>query len=348
MRIFYSLTALGLLFCGQAGLAADIEGFEQVVPKGSMAPLVDPEFVPADQSSIADEAWVIGVSDGTHAKAYSVNLLNQASVVNDTLGDRPVLVVWDPLAYSVTVFDRTLNGKVQQFAASGAILHSSMVLYDGETESLWSVMTHESFAGSQKGNSLASLPIAEKTTWRDWLSKHPETGVLRVNNMTHVDTDPYRAYHNSPQPFRPVAKPDKRLPPKMPVFAFSEAGKEYCIAYAACTDGWKGKVAGREVFFYRAEKEPPQRSLRAYKLPSGAKLKKKKGEWQDSSMGRLDPESGTFEDGTAAERLAGVDTYWYVWSEFYPKTKVLNPPRRAHSQSEAPRGASEAELWEKN
>lgn len=352
MRILFCFAALGLFICTQPGLAADnpsgIKGFEQVVPKGKMAPLVNPEFVPADQSSIASEAWVIGMSDGATAKAYSINLLNKASVVNDTLGDRPVLLVWDPLANSVLVFDRTLNGKVHQFAASGAILHSSMVIYDRESESLWSVLTARAFAGPQKGNSLTSLPVAEKTTWQDWQSRHPETVVLRVNELTHVDSDPYRAYHNSPQPFRPVEKPDKRLPPKMPVFAFTDNGKPYCIAYPSCNSGWKGKVNGKEVFFYRSQEEPPRRSLRVFLLPDGVKLKNKKGKWLDASLGVLEPESGTFHNGTQMERFSGIDTYWYVWSEFHPKTKLLSPPRRKHSQSDAPRGASEQELWEKN
>ena len=69
-------------------------GFRKLLPRGAISAVDDPVFVPAADAKIADDAWVIGVFDGEHAKAYAINLLHQHEVVNDFLGDRPIATTW--------------------------------------------------------------------------------------------------------------------------------------------------------------------------------------------------------------------------------------------------------------
>ncbi len=68
--------------------------FEQLVPRGYIPAIDDPQFVDAAEAEIDDEAWVLGVVIDGEAKAYSLNLLNRHEVVNDRFGDRPVAAVW--------------------------------------------------------------------------------------------------------------------------------------------------------------------------------------------------------------------------------------------------------------
>jgi len=68
--------------------------FEQLIPRGSIPAIDDPQFVTATEAEIADDAWVLGVAIGGEARAYSLNLLNRHEVVNDRIGDRPVAAVW--------------------------------------------------------------------------------------------------------------------------------------------------------------------------------------------------------------------------------------------------------------
>ena len=70
------------------------EGVVQILPRGRIAAIFDPVFVAADEAEIAADAWVLGVELGGEARAYSLNLLNQHEVVNDTIGRRPVAAVW--------------------------------------------------------------------------------------------------------------------------------------------------------------------------------------------------------------------------------------------------------------
>jgi len=82
---------------GSFGATADEElppGVEQILPRGRIAAVLEPEFVTASEAEISEDAWVLGVVIGGQAKAYSLNLLNRHEVVNDRFGDLPVAAVW--------------------------------------------------------------------------------------------------------------------------------------------------------------------------------------------------------------------------------------------------------------
>lgn len=70
------------------------ESFEQVVPRGRIASIDEPEFVPADEAQIADDSWVLGVVVEGQPRAYSLKLLNAHEVVNDSVGETRFAAVW--------------------------------------------------------------------------------------------------------------------------------------------------------------------------------------------------------------------------------------------------------------
>ena len=70
------------------------EGVEQILERGKIAAIVDPEFVSADEAEIAADAWVLGVEIDGEARAYSLNLLNRHEVVNDRIGEKSFAAVW--------------------------------------------------------------------------------------------------------------------------------------------------------------------------------------------------------------------------------------------------------------
>ena len=69
-------------------------GVEQIIPRGQIAAVVSPRFVPAGEAKISDDAWVLGVEIDGQAHAYSLNLLNRHEVVNDRIGDTAFAAVW--------------------------------------------------------------------------------------------------------------------------------------------------------------------------------------------------------------------------------------------------------------
>jgi hypothetical protein len=70
------------------------EGFEQLLPRGRIAAITAPRFVPAASADIAGESWVLGVVIDGQARAFSLNLLNHHEVVNDRIGNTSYAAVW--------------------------------------------------------------------------------------------------------------------------------------------------------------------------------------------------------------------------------------------------------------
>lgn len=69
-------------------------GVQQILPRGGIPAVFDPQFVPATEASIPDDAWVLGVVVEGTPKAYSLNLLNRHEVVNDRSGNTDFAAVW--------------------------------------------------------------------------------------------------------------------------------------------------------------------------------------------------------------------------------------------------------------
>lgn len=70
------------------------DGVQQLLPRGGIPAIFEPEFVMAAVANIPDSAWVLGVVVDGVAKAYSLNLLNHHEVVNDRFGERSLAAVW--------------------------------------------------------------------------------------------------------------------------------------------------------------------------------------------------------------------------------------------------------------
>ena len=69
-------------------------GYYQSVPRGVIRAVYEPEFVAADRVRWPDATLVIGVAHQGSAKAYPVSFLNFREMVNDAIGDWPILVSW--------------------------------------------------------------------------------------------------------------------------------------------------------------------------------------------------------------------------------------------------------------
>jgi hypothetical protein len=70
------------------------EGVDMLLPRGGIPADFDPQFVPATEADLSDDAWILGVVIDGEAHAYSLNLLNRHEVVNDHIGSIPFAAVW--------------------------------------------------------------------------------------------------------------------------------------------------------------------------------------------------------------------------------------------------------------
>lgn len=69
-----------------------------------------------------------------------------------------------------------------------------LVMYDRETETLWSQILGEGIAGPLRGVKLNFEP-AIMTTWSDWKSQYPDT--LALKKGYYGALDPYDSYYDS-------------------------------------------------------------------------------------------------------------------------------------------------------
>ncbi len=166
-----------------------------------------------------------------------------------------------------------------------------MLLYDRETESLWSQLLRSSVTGPLTGKKLPTIPSV-LVTWGKWRELHPETLVLSVKTGFSRDysRDPYRSYYKNPFAFFDFPMIKKGIKAKELVYGVEVGGgkKAYPLRLLkALTGQLHDTVAGVEITITR------------------------------------DSESGAIRlGGEGGEGMAGLITYWFVWNSFHPDTGV--------------------------
>lgn len=96
------------------------------------------------------------------------------------------------------MYAREVEGQALEFGVSGLLWHDNVLMYDRQSESLWSQVRREAVAGPRTGARLRVLP-STVTTWEKWRRRHPETRVLttETGHRRDYDRDPYEAYYRS-------------------------------------------------------------------------------------------------------------------------------------------------------
>jgi len=259
-------------------------------PKDGIPALTNPKMLSADQATfLEDDDAVVGIQLSGRARAYPLRILNWHEIVNDEVSDRPVAVTYCPLTGSAVVFDRRVGERDLTFGVSGRLYNSNVLMFDRQTNSLWSQLAEAAVTGQKTGTHLRPLPSVV-TTWAKWRTAHPHTLVLSTDtgHQRDYNRNPYARYELSQSLMFPVGKLDARLQPK-------------------------DKVLGITV----------GNTARAYPL---AKLKARRSPVRENVAGR--PVVVTVRaKGEATATINGesadaVVVYWFAWSAFHPRTEL--------------------------
>ncbi len=116
--------------------------------------------------------FIAGVVLGDHAKAYPFDVVSQQVVVNDQIGETPVLVYANPEDKSVHIFARKVGDTVLEFRWAGGKLR------DIQTDTLWNQATGLGIEGPLRGELLKELPYSSAYAWA-WVDFYPDTEVYR-------------------------------------------------------------------------------------------------------------------------------------------------------------------------
>lgn len=261
-------------------------------PKDGIPSIDNPKFVSSNKASLAGNDRVLGVKENGIAKAYPIKIMNYHEIVNDHLGDQPVVITYCPLCGSGIAFDAAIKGKAQTFGVSGLLYNSDVLLFDRETESLWSQLRYEAVSGTMAGEQLKVLNTTN-TTWKAWKSKNPNTLVLSEDTGydRNYSSNPYPEYKSSSEIYFPVSEKDDRFHPKEMVIGLEVNGK-----------------------------------FKAYPFSELEKLEGTSLEdnFQGNSIKiRYDPEAKSAEIWDAeGNMIPAVTNFWFAWYAFHPDTKV--------------------------
>ena len=196
------------------------------------------------------------------------------------------------------MYDPQISGKRLTFGVTGKLYKSGLVMYDHETQSLWSQLLQQAITGPLTGSVLKMLP-AEHTTWESWRAQHPKCLVLSPETGFKRDygLNPYQEYWEQGRP----------------TFGTHAGGK---------TEKTNLKI------------RPMERVLGIevsgiHKAYPFAILKKKHAQFADQVNNKalivhFDKKSETaYVSDQTGVAWPSITVFWFAWQDFYPQTLVF-------------------------
>ncbi len=260
-------------------------------PRDGIPAIDHPQFTtPAAADFMRTTDEVLSVTLGGETRAYPLRILVWHEIVNDEIGGIPIVVTYCPLCGTAMVFSRSYGGRSLDFGVSGLLYQSDVLMYDRQTESLWSQLEMSTVSGPLVHTKLEWLP-SQQLTWDAWTKQYPQGKVLSTKtgfsrNYAH---DVYARYRQDPDPMFPVPTHRAELPPKARVVGIVVTGMPRAYPLK--------ELAGRRML-----EDGPVRIF------------------YDSASRQV-----TVENSTTGEALPSVKVYWFAWQAFYPETELWQP-----------------------
>ncbi len=300
------------------------------VKKDGIPALDNPKMLKADEAKyLDDDDDIFGVAiDGEH-HAYPLRILNWHEMLNTVIGGKPVTLTYCTLCGAAVLYDPTFAGTTYMFGSSGLLYRSNKLMYDRQTQSLWSSLYGEPVMGELvgKGIKLERLYVV-RTSWKAWWQLHPETLVLDVQTGFGRDYRPgaaYKEYFESSDTMFPVAWRDKRLKAKDWIYGViaGDSAKAYPLKHLKKSPVVNDRFAGGNLVLVA---DAEQLTVRVYqrrriifvKQITPEILQDKNGEAWRITEAALENQR----DGSRLLRRSGHLAYWFGWYAFFPKTAV--------------------------
>lgn len=230
------------------------------------------------------------------------------------------------------MYSRVIDDQTYTFGVSGKLIRNTLVMYDRQSDSLWSQLLGRAVAGPLAGKELEFVP-AVHTTWDDWKARHPDTVAL-VKGYSG-GRDRYSGYYESGSAgVLGRRHQDDRL-----------YVKEFVVGVALEGDGRSAAVAfpfsvlNQEPVVNAAVGQTPV--LVVFDAESGAAavyrrtLDAQAFTFRPHEKNRMvDVETGTVWDRWSGEALSGplagetldriksTAAFWFGWKDWYPDTDI--------------------------
>ena len=195
-------------------------------------PLDHPAIVQSNEAEYLNDGDIVfGLSINAVTRAYPKRILAWHELALDRVAGQELTIVYCTLCGTVIPFSSDVGGEHRTFGTSGLLYQSNKLMFDAETQSLWSSLTGEPVVGPLVGTGLAltALPVVT-TTWGEWRRRHPETSVLSIDTgfaRDYSEGAAYRSYFGTDQLMFDVSLRDGRLPNKAEVLVLRSLGSGF-------------------------------------------------------------------------------------------------------------------------
>ena len=320
-------------------------------PRDGIPAIDAPQFITTAEAAdwLADNEPIIALEIDGDARAYPLQILTWHEIVNDTVGNVPIIVTFCPLCNSAIVFDRRLNGQTYEFGTSGLLRNSDLVMYDRTTEGLWQQFTGEAIVGELAGERLTFLP-SQIVSFADFRTAYPNGRILsrETGFSRRYGQNPYVGYDDVAQnvsPFLFTGVIDGRLSAVERVVTVSLAEVAVDVAYPLTVLAEAGVIndsqGGRNLVIFHTG--GTSSALGAAAIAEGAdigatgvfdpNLNGQKLTFRQQNGQVVDAETGSqwnilgqaVAGPLAGERLTPIihgDHFWFSWAAFRPDTII--------------------------
>lgn len=285
-----------------------------------------------EEEYLGDGELVFGAAVNGEYRAYPLRIMDWHELLNDEIGGEPVALSYCTLCRSGIMFRaRAPDGGHIIFGTSGLLYRSNKLMFDRETESLWSNLTGEPVIGrlAEDPFQLEVLPLT-LTTWGEWRWRHPTTTVLDLEPLAFYypfDYQPGAADEARSGVSFPVWKKDNRLERNEEVYVLRVDGHAKAfVAQAALAAGVVNDGVGSLPVVLVADSRSGsirvyERGERSFRWNEEDRLvDDRERVWSLTEEAlALTNEAGEVEQ---LKRIPGHVAFWFGWYGFFPNTEV--------------------------
>ena len=210
---------------------------------------------------------------------------------------------------------------------------NALVMYDKETDSLWSQFLGKAIAGPFKGTELEIIP-SQLTNFGSWAKAHPDTKVLDTHTSYPIDDHYLTYYREHKAGILGEANPDDRL--RLKDIILGVTGDQGQIAYnyldlieaEVINHEFEGtpivaavdREGGGTAIFRRTVNG---KALEFESVDNMTMTDTASSSVWDKASGRA--VSGPM-SGTQLEPYPYIISFWFAWTDFYPETELYELP----------------------
>ena len=302
------------------------------VLQDGIPPLRNPKMISAKEATYLDDDNIIfGIEINGDVRAYPKRILAWHEMFTDTIGGVDIAGVYCTLCGTVIPFKTKVNGKNYQLGTSGFLYRSNKLMYDKDTQTLWSTTRGTPVLGPlvEQGIQLDYESVVT-TTWGEWKKRHPQTTVLSLatgHRRDYGEGVAYNHYFGTDALMFHTPFDDRRLKNKREILAlrFPAAPKQQLAIDTKFLNEnplYINRI-GAQKFIVLTDKtganrvyDPKEISFSQY--DGNSTVIDAQGEkWT------LNENALIADNGQSLERLPYHRAFWFGWRAAFPQTKLI-------------------------